>query len=381
MSVRLAQRSDTDRAIEQIRGATRIFIDTEFHAERHYLPRLFLVQVNVPNGDLWLFDPTVSGLLADLAEALVAVPWVVHGGGQDIRILSEWLGGVPDEVLDTQVGAGLLQPRFPVNLGGLLSMYLGRDLEKGATLSDWSRRPLSQEQLQYAAEDVALLPDLWGAIESRLIDADRIDVARQASAHLREEALNSPNPEEAWRRVPGSANLSPPQAAVLQELASWRERHARERRTPARTIVSDSILRELAKRQPITVDSLKTNRRFPKSIAKNLGQTLIDLIQTGQRRPEWGLPDMIARGSAEERALSYLSTFMELVGRDKQFAPRLVAPASLLQQLVIHRPQTREGLAEALGPWRDGLTGDDLWAALTGQVGMALGDTDIVARP
>jgi len=381
MCVRLATAKDIDSATEQIGDSRRIFVDTEFHAERRYRPKLFLVQVQVPGGDTWLIDPLVEGLLEALGPALASVPWVVHGGTQDLRILHRRLGRVPDEVLDTQIGAGLLQAHFPLGLGALLDTYLDQRLDKASTLSDWSLRPLAKEQIRYAAEDVALLPELWGAIETQLERRDRLALAKLASEHLKAEAITPSDPDEHWRQIPGSGNLTPPQAAVLQELAGWRERRARQRTQPARAIISDSLLRSLAKRQPITVDSLQDNRRMPKSIAKRLGAELVDLIARGQRRPKWGWPNLIRPGSDRARQMSFLQTYAQLAGRDHGFAPNLVLPDTVLESLVLRRPSSRADLATRLGPWRDELAGHGLWGVLAGDVHLRLAADDITACP
>ncbi|MCA9493013.1 MAG: hypothetical protein KC621_23945, partial [Myxococcales bacterium] len=139
--------ADAPHLASAILGAPRIAIDTEFHAEHRWLPELYLVQIAIPGGDAWIVDPKVPGLIQELAPALRATPWVVHGGEQDLKLMERALGGVPESVLDTQIEAGLVDTWFPSTFAALVKTWVGKELDKSETLSDLSQRPLTRAQL------------------------------------------------------------------------------------------------------------------------------------------------------------------------------------------------------------------------------------------
>jgi ribonuclease D len=227
MPIRLAAVADLPELLAELQAAERLAVDTEFHAERHYLPHLFLVQVHVPGGTTWLLDPLVPDLLSAVAPVLSTRPWWVHGGSQDLRLLRRALGTVPEDVLDTQILAGLTDTWYPAPFAALLERWCQRALDKAATLSDWSRRPLSERQVHYAAADAEALAPLAAALQLRLADLGRTEIARLACLEAQARALG-PVPDDAWREVPGAHQLVRNQPAVLQELLAWRDAIAME---------------------------------------------------------------------------------------------------------------------------------------------------------
>ena len=376
MTIRVATIEDLDDANGQLRAATRLYIDTEFHAERRYNPRLYLVQVHVEGGDTWLLDPLIEGLIEGLAEAIRDTPWTVHAGSQDIRLLNAALGGVPADILDTQVGAGLAGSRFPQSYGKLVRQYTGRVLDKSATLSDWSRRPLSDEQIGYAAGDVQLLPDLWRAINDVLVSLDRTEICREACADAQAIALDDEVRAQQWRDLQAVGVMSGSSVAILDALSHWRELRGRQFDQPARSVLSDGLMVELAKRVPATLDVLRANRRFPKGIVKRYGDEIIEVVQRAASRPEWGWPAFIRHRTPEARQLAWLRAYALIADEVNQFAAPLVMPNRILERLVLSRPASRTEVASTLGSWRDRLCGDDLWKAMQGQLQLRLDGSD-----
>jgi ribonuclease D len=298
---------------------------------------------------------------------------------QDMRILRARLGDLPARILDTQIGAGLVEHGFPLPYAALLERHLGVTISKGATLSDWSRRPLSHEQLIYAAEDVRLLFPLWDRIASRAEEMSRTDAIMAACHEAREAALASPPWDEAWRDVPGSVVLAPHQTAILQELATWREEVAQEEDQPPRSILGDALLTELARRQPTSLEGLAADRRMPRAAIKRHGLELLERIRRAAARPSWAWPRSIPRGSPQERSALWLECFAEAEGSRAGWSPRLVLPRPRLEDLITTPPTQRSGLRERLGDWRDALVGDRLWSALQGEVGLRLAEGEVRA--
>jgi ribonuclease D len=338
------------------------------------VPALYLVQLRLPDGHVWILDPLQPGLLSALAGALRATTWVLHGGHWDMEVLSRSLGGLPDHVWDTQIAAGLVQMWWPLGYAALVEEYLGQTVDKSVTLSDWSRRPLSKEQLAYAAADVASLFELWDAIEERLRELDRLELAHAACDSAREAVLNPPRAEEAWRNLRARNALSGPHLAVLQELAAWRRRRAIANNQPEHSVLSDGVLHELSKRLPTTREALTGNRRLPKSLLKNADE-LLGLISQGTQRSEESWPQAVRRRSPEWQQLCWLETWSVALGMERSFAGGLVLPRDLLEHVAVAGdPGVARGL---LAPWQDRLAGEPLEEALRGEVSMSLGLTGL----
>ncbi len=360
MPARLLTLDTLPDLVDALASASRVAVDTEFHAERRYIPKLFLVQIYVPSGEAWIVDPLTPDLLGALSEPLRAVSWIVHGGSQDIRLLGRALGGMPDEVLDTQIGAGLLSERFPEGYGTLVQRFLGRTLPKASTLSDWSKRPLSAEQLQYAVDDVLRLPELWASIERQLVVRGRQDIAKQACADARQRALREPPPEDAWRRFAAAEGMSPQARSILHEITSWREALAQERNQPVRTLLGDGSIVELSKRPPRAKEGILANRRFPRSAQKHVG-AIWEAIERGRQRPEREAPPCPERYSAPWRALQVMKAWAVQLGHELGVSPRLVLNDDLLAALALDAPTSSDEVAARLGPWRHALVGDAAW--------------------
>ncbi len=369
MGTHLASLDDVPRLIHDIAGAERLAIDTEFHAERRYLPALYLVQVGLPGGETWILDPLIAGLIPRVADALRSRPWLVHGGHWDMQILQVALGRLPDVVLDTQIGAALVSPWWPAPYAALVRDHLDVELQKAATLSDWSRRPLSRPQLEYAAEDVALLGPLWDRIEDRLRDAGRLEHALAACAEARARVVDPPPSDEAWRDVPAHAALQPQQLAVLQEIAAWRRERALAQNQPERSVLSDGALVELARQQPGSRGELTDNRRLPRSLLKHADE-LLERITRASRRPEWAWPIAVRRRTPEWRRVAFLEVLALAVGVRDQLAPGLLLPRRTLEDVVLHGVDSMAG-------WRRDLAGDVIQAAAGGDVALRLDGGDL----
>lgn len=275
-----------------VRRARRVAIDTEFHSERHYYPRLMLIQLRVDEEAPCLIDPLADLDLAPLGEALSGPPLLLHGGTVDLQLLHRTIGLRPGPVFDTQTAAGCAGDGYPVRLQELVRRHLGRHLPKTETLSDWSLRPLSDDQLRYAADDVMLLGPLADAITRRLEERGNAEIAHACTQELVARALVPDDPDLAWRTVPGSHLLDDSERATLAELAAWRELAARERDVPRAAIASDAVLLDLARRQPPTLDALRSNRRMPAQVWKRDGAAVLGCVARSRSR---AAPSAVAR--------------------------------------------------------------------------------------
>jgi ribonuclease D len=381
--IRVVTKQDVDAASKEIESAPRVAIDTEFHAERRYYPKLYLVQVHVPDGTTWLFDPLVPGLLEHAAPALRAVPWLVHGSAYDLPLLHGALGGLTGSLFDTQLAAGLVEAAWPSRLGVLCERWIDTRIPKAATLTDWSRRPLHDAQIRYAADDVLVLPALADALTRALNERGRGALSDAAHAEALAHGAAQPPVDRAWTEIPGAANLTPAGAAVLQELAEWRERVARDADQPATALISNGILLDLARNTPTTANDLRANRRFPKKLIDSWGPDLLECIHAARRRPEWGHPRFPFTHSAAGRRLAFVECAAAAAGTAGQFGWKLAAPPHVREALALLEAPTRADVTAACATppcatgWRDDLIGDELAAALTGARHLTLVDGEV----
>ncbi|HWD23868.1 MAG TPA: HRDC domain-containing protein, partial [Acidimicrobiales bacterium] len=243
---------DTDAGfaelIDELIDAPSYGFDTEFHRERTYFAKLALLQVAWPGG-IAIVDPLkidIAGLSAVFAGSGLAI---VHACDQDLEILERACSRLPSRIFDTQVVAGFLGMSSP-SLGSLVDRLLGLQMEKGDQLTDWTRRPLTDEQKRYAAGDVAYLHALEAALRRRLESSGRIAWAEGECALLLDSARRPVIPEESWWRLRQSRQFRGTQRGVAQEVAAWRERRAQVLDVPIRSVLSDLALASIAYRPP-----------------------------------------------------------------------------------------------------------------------------------
>ena len=356
-----------------IAASTRVAIDTEFHAERRYHPQLYLIQVATPDGRTWIIDPLDAGILGAAVETLAEPDWVVHGGAQDLRLLAPLCGRLPAQVHDTQIAAAFAGHRYPAGFGELTERWLGVVVDKGESLSDWSRRPLTDEQLRYAAADVSSLLALWDAIVAAATAAGFGAIVADACREAR-AAAGEPIPD--WRRIPAAVVLDARGAAILDALVRWREGAASETDLPARALVSDAALIDLARRRPTDRAGLLANRKTPKPVVRSHGDALLAAIRAGLALPEDALPAVVPHRSGAARRVAVLAALCEIAGDRAGWAHALVTPRSVLDAIAAHPPGSRAELAGRWAQWQDATAGDLLWAALQGRLAITMDSED-----
>lgn len=369
MTVRMVSPATAAEAAAQLRASSRVAVDTEFHAENRYLPDLYLVQLGLDDGSALLVDPLVPGILDVVGPALRERPWVVHAGDHDLRILSHVLGGPPlCPVFDTQVAAGLAGPLYPAGYATLCESWLGVRVDKAETLSDWSRRPLSAAQLEYAARDVLHLFALADAVSARLHDSGRTEAATAACAEAVAAALD-PGPDRALHELTANTNLEPRQAGVLRSLLQWREERARVQNQPPRVVAGDGILVDIARRLPRSAADLSVGRRFPKNVAR-WAPELTAVVEAALATDPSTWPAVVRRNTAAARRTTFLQLWAAAEGERRQWAAALVVPRELAGALALG------GSLDPAG-WRAAILGPAIHDAIAGRVGLYLSERDV----
>lgn len=271
--------------LPELLAARELAVDTEFHAERTYRPELMLVQLRADDGEALLVDARAGVDLAILREPLSARPWVVHGGDVDVHVLRDAAGAEPPSVFDTQVAAAFIGFRWPSRLSELVTGLLSRPIDKGATMSDWSRRPLTSAQVAYAAEDVLVLGPLAEAIRSRLRGKPAEAFAAECTAARLAAASVEPADGDRWRALAAAVTLSAEERAAARALAAWREAEARAADVPRYNVLGDWLLLDLARRRPRSVPELAENRRVASQLVRRHGQALVDAVAGARNAP------------------------------------------------------------------------------------------------
>lgn len=344
----------------QLAGEARIGLDTEFLRERTYRAQLCLVQLSSPTTAACV-DPLLLEDLAPLARVLTApgVVKVMHASRQDLEVLLP-LAGLSGPVFDTQIAASLTGLPAQVGYAELVRRLLGRELAKSHTRTDWSRRPLSPEQVAYALDDVNYLLPLADQLQETLARLGRLEWLEQELAELADPTALSVDPEQAWRRLKGLGNLDEGRTRLARALASWRERSAIEHNRPRGWILDESVLREIVLQVPRTEAALEAIPDMPPGLAKRRGAELLACITAAQIPEPPPPPPARARPDPLRSALvKKLAGITQAVAVELAVAPEVLATRRDLEQLA---EGAREGAV--LRGWRRPLLGERLLAAL-----------------
>ena len=379
---RLATSEDVRAAAEAAREHGRLGIDTEFMSEGRYRALLCLVQVAVddPNarGDsrIILIDAFSDVEVAPIAKLLAdpAVEVILHAGRQDVAILRRAWNTDVTNIFDTQIAAGFAGASAQSGYANLLGQILGRRVGKSASYTRWDARPLSAEQLSYAAEDVAHLLELADELQDRLRSSGRLEWAREECRRL-ESATDERDPDTAWERLPRVGQLDPRARAVARELAAWRERTASSEDRPVGSVLADPTLVELAKRQPPTLDALSEIRGIHPSGIRRRGQAILSSIAAGRQAPP------IPREAARDRfdpvdapLIALAEALLRARAAEAGLAYELIASRAELELIVAaERRSQPEPEVRTLNGWRSQLVGADLRALLSGRGALCVG--------
>ncbi len=356
-----------DELVEELSLVEEYAIDTEFHRERTYYPHLALVQIAWRDG-LVLVDPLavdVSGLAKVFSSGALAV---LHAADQDLEVLERACGALPAEIFDTQLCAGFLGYSSP-SLLSLTEDLLQVRLQKGDQLTDWMRRPLSADQMAYAAGDVSSLLELRQLIGERLEAVGRSEWAKEECAVLLGKDRSDTVPEEAWWRLPHSRQLRGAARAVAQEVAAWRERRARRLDLPVRFVISDLAVLSVAQRPPSSrEDLLRTRGVDSRHLGGSSADELLEAVRRGRSlsRSELRLPAPLPLEHPNRPVISLASAYVGQRAAELSIDPAILATRADLVAFFQSTPSGR--LASG---WRHGLLGTMLSRLADGKAALA----------
>jgi len=371
---------DTQEAVSALAGHARavgrMALDVEFLWERTYAPIPCLAQVAVED-HISLVDPIAGAPLDEIAALLAdpAVEVVMHAPSADLTLFALGFDVRPSHLLDSQLIAGFVGLGAGQSLGALLGRVLDIKVAKTEGYSDWSRRPLTRAQLDYAASDVAHLFALVDELMARADALGRTEwVIEEHHRRYGPDARVAPDPFEAWRKVKGQGRLQPRERAVLRRAAAWREMEARRRDRPVGWLLPDRTLLEIARRRPAGPAALLDERGVPSAMREREAEGLIHAMDEGDTDPPIALgPPPPPRVQARLDTLTPLAQIL-LTARAAavDLAPTLVATRDDVDRFLACVLTGDDTGAHPLGRgWRREVAGDALCDLAAGRLGIA----------
>jgi ribonuclease D len=339
-----------------------IGVDTEFLREKTFFPKLCLLQL-AAGGEIWCVDTLRGGTLDALVPALTApqTSKVIHAARQDLEAFYIPTKRVISPVFDTQIAAGCIGLKPQVGYAELVKTLLDVTIPKGQTRTDWSKRPLTRDQLDYAADDVLYLGELAERLAARLAQLGRQAWAAEDCAALEDPRLYEPDPSYAWERLRGLAQLEPQPRARAKSVAVWREKLARERDLPRSWVLPDAAIFAVAHANPASRAALGALDAVPPNFNEGFAAGLLEVLHQDSAGIAADLnPGQDARPTPEQKALlERLARVVDARAAELSVSPELLAPRGELKALAMGSRSS-----DALAGWRRGEIGERLLAQL-----------------
>lgn len=349
-----------------------ITVDTEFLRETTYYPLLCVVQMASAE-DAVVVDTLADGIDLTPFFALMnneAVLKVFHAARQDIEIMVHRNGVVPHPIFDTQVAAMVLGYGDSIAYDQLVERVTGHRPDKTHRFTDWSRRPLTEEQLHYAVSDVTHLRDVFAKLDADLKKRNRSDWVSEEMKILTSPKTYDFHPERAWERLKTRVR-KPKELAVLMEIAAWREQEAQSRDVPRSRVLKDDAVGDIATHAPTSLEKLASLRSLPKGFERSKwGSDIIAAVQRGIGRDPATLPKLEKpRGNGNGAAtVELLKVLLRMTSERHAVASKVIATVDDLEQIAIDDNAD----VGALQGWRNELFGKDALALKHGRLALAM---------
>ncbi len=352
-------------------------VDTEFVRERTYFHKVGLIQVAGKN-ECAAIDPILLDDLSPLLEILKDPnkTKVFHAARQDLEILVRLCGQVIPPVFDTQIAAALVGWGSQISFAKLIQKALGKRIHKTETYTDWCRRPLSQNQIQYAIDDVRYLMPAYESLLEKLKQLNRSNWMKGEVSNWEDSATFAlPDPQTRYMKIKSLRSLKPRNMAVLRELAAWRERLAVTRDCLAKSIVRDETLLEIARKMPADIKDLSSIRGFYHKELGKSGKAIIESVKRGNKVPEDELPTLPeSDGYSTTRGIEeLLSAFVQIRSEELKIEPSVLADRKRIHSFATHFEQSMNMDDHfLLQGWRKECIGKPMLSLLNGEVGLKI---------
>ena len=362
---------------DSFKGSTWLAIDTEFEREKTFYPELCLLQVANDN-IVAIVDPLQIDNLQPMFDLLYdpSITKVFHAARQDLEIFCNLQKTIPGPLFDTQIAAPLLGYDEQMGYANLVNKMLGVELSKAHTRTDWKQRPLQVAQLQYAADDVIYLGQIYKLLVSKLEEHGRLDWLLDGFSILLDTKLYEPDPETVWRKIRAAKKLKGTKLCALQHLATWRELKAREQNRPRNWLMRDDVLVDLAQLQPKNLSDLGRIKAMSEGMLNRHGQEILKIIEEAKQHEPMSLSKSQSRKALniqEEAMVDAMMAIVRLTAFNKSLHPNILASRKELEKFVCSD-------ADSLlyKGWRQQLIGNDLAAFLRGEISFQIEENEMV---
>ena len=345
---------EPDSIVTKLENHARIGVDTEFMREKTFFAELCLVQVSC-NETIYCIDPLHGNGIDAFWESLMGRTWVVHSARQDIEVIYQTAKKMPFGLFDTQIAAGLLGYAPQLGYANLVKELFDVDVPKSHTRANWLRRPLPDEYLHYAAEDVEYLLPAHDVLAAALKEKGRLAWAEEDSMLLLSSALYDVDPGLAIDRMKGARNLRGSRRTAAARLAAWRESEALRANRPRQWIAKDSALLEIASRLPSDVEALAEIDGLPPGLIRRTGKDIIAAVAAARTDAN----DYAPPRPPDESQKAQLKVMQKLVAEkaaDLGVAAETVASKRDLSAVILDG----DNASRVLQGWRREIIGDQL---------------------
>ncbi|NZD51706.1 ribonuclease D [Rhizobium leguminosarum] len=371
--------ADLAAACKELAKSDFITIDTEFLRETTFWPELCLIQMASPTTEV-LVDPLAKGIdLAPFFELMAdtKVLKVFHAARQDIEIIFNRGNLIPHPIFDTQVAAMVCGFGDSVSYDQLVSRIKNVHIDKSSRFTDWSRRPLSDKQLDYALADVTHLRDVYLSLKAELDREGRTSWLSEEMDILESRETYDMHPDDAWQRL--KMRLRKPQElAILKYVAAWREREARARNVPRSRVLKDDAIYEIAQQQPKDTEALGRLRTIPKGWERSTsGAAVIEAVNTALALPKADMPHAPRQAQAPEgaaAAVELLKVLLKLISEKHGVAPKVIANSEDLDKIAAEGEKAE---VAALHGWRRDLFGEPALQLIHGAIALRFVDRKV----
>ena len=368
---------------EQLKDSSRLALDTEFVGEDSFVPKLELIQVATESAAAVIDFPAVqaSGSLECFWDIVLnpSIQKVVHAGRQDLDLFAVHAGEIPKPFFDTQIAAAMVGFGAQVAYANLVQRVHGTKLEKAHTFTNWSARPLSNDQLAYALEDVTFLLAIHDHLQTRLTKLGRLEWASEEFSRLESAVADTrKDPQERYQRIRGWDTLKPRSAAMLRELTTWREGEAKRRNVPRGRVMRDEVLLQLARHPPRHVQELRAVRGLHGSEADRNGEAIIGIIQAASALPSSAWPAVPKERKPDPDSaglVELMQAVMKARAAEEEIAPTLLGTTADLQVLADTKTNRASLDLPLLRGWRRTLIGNTLLDLMEGKVTVSVNPT------
>ena len=361
---------------DAIKNAVYCAIDTEFVREKTYYPILSLVQI-ATDTHMACVDPLVIEDFDPLIRLIQNqnLVKVFHSPSQDLEILYQQFSTMPQPMFDTQLAAAVLGYDYQIGYADLVEQITGTKLEKKHTRANWNRRPLTQDEIDYAMDDVRYLLPVYRVLKSELEDKKRYAWIENDLIAMTSISNYQPDTDSLWKRLKGVQKLKGVELEIVRHLCRWREEKAQHKNLPRRWVVKDDLLIDVARLKPTEMTDLNSIRDINEKFIQHQGKALLKIVDSALKTPasEWPAHETKQLLSTHQQAIGdCLMGLCRVVAEDNRIALATLATRNDIDNLIINRKNSR--LSQG---WRFKMVGEKLLNFIYGQTSLTIRDNQI----